>query len=135
MQYKSEEEKQQVVLYNLQRADKTLKEAILLADNQFWNGCANRLYYAAYYSTTALLIKNNQYSKTHAGTRNLFNQHFIKTSILTSKESYLYAQLFDKRQDGDYATFVEYKKEDIFPMIEPTKEFIETSKNLINEKS
>lgn len=132
MKYKDKEERQKVVLYNLQCADDTLKEANVLAQNEFWRGCSNRLYYAAYYATTALLVKYDHYSKTHAGVKNLFNQHFIKTNILTSKESYLYAQLFDKRQGGDYSTFQDWTRDDILPMIQPTKEFVEILRNLIN---
>ena len=131
MKYTDEQQKQNAILYNLERADITLNDAILLATNLSWNSCANRLYYAAFYAVTALLIENDLYSKTHTGVKNMFNKHFIKTDILTSKESYFYTQLFDKRQEGDYATFSNYEKEDIFPLIEPTKEFIETVKNLI----
>lgn len=133
MEYKDEEERQKVVLYNLQCVDDTLKEADVLAQNELWRGCANRLYYAAFYAVTALLVKHNHYSKTHAGVKNLFNQHFIKTNILTSKESYLYSQLFDKRQGGDYSTLQDWTKDDILPMVQPTKEFVETLKKLIEE--
>ncbi len=128
MEYKNEEERQKVILHNLQCAEDTLKEAEVLAKNQLWRGCANRLYYAAFYVTTALLVKNNHYSKTHSGTKNLFNQHFIKTDILTSKESYLYVQLFNKRQEGDYGNSVSNTKENVFPMIETYKKIYRNSK-------
>ena len=131
MEYEDEKERKRVVLHNLQCAEDTLKEADVLATNELWRGCANRLYYAAYYITTALLVKNDHYSKTHSGTKNLFNLYFIKTGILTSKESYLYVQLFNNRQEGDYGSSVSNTKENIFPMIEPTKQFIETVKKLI----
>ncbi len=131
MKFKDEEEKQGVILHYLKRSDETFKEAVLLASGNFWNGCASRLYYAAFHSVNALLVKNNHHNKTHSGVRNLLSQYFVKTNILTSKEIYLYTQLFDKRQEGDYGNSVEYTEEDIFYLIEPTKEFIETVKNLI----
>ncbi len=134
MEYKDDNERQQAILYNLERANGTLNDAILLATNSSCNSCANRLYYAAFYATTALLIKNDLYSKTHSGTKNLFNQYFIKTGIIEELKGYFYNELFDNKQEGDYATFSNYQKEDIFPMIAPTKEFIETLRNLIEEK-
>ena len=134
MEYKNEEERRKGILYNLQCTKDTLKEAEVLAKNQLWRGCANRLYYAAFYVVNALLIKNDYYSKTHAGTRNLLNQHFIKTSIIQESMGTFYTQLFDKRQEGDYGNSVSNTKENVLPMIEPTKEFIETVKKLIEIK-
>ena len=98
MQYKDKEEKQLVINFNLERADITWQEANSLSQNdEFWHGCANRLYYAAFYAVTALLIKNDHYSKTHAGVRNLFNQHFVQIDIVQKATGRFYTKLFDTR--------------------------------------
>jgi len=124
MQYKSEEEKQQVVLYNLQRADKTLKEAILLANNQFRNGCANRLYYAAYYVVNALLMAHGIVTKTHSGTKSSFSQHFVKTGKFDKTYGRLLSGLFDSRQKGDYENIFAYDADSVLPLFEPVAEMI-----------
>jgi len=55
----------------------------------------------------------------------------VKTGIVDTAKGRFYAQLFDKRQAGDYADLVDWTEDDILPLILPTKEFIETIKNLI----
>ena len=48
-----------LIKYRMERAFETLADARILADNNSWNSCINRLYYASFYSINALLIKNN----------------------------------------------------------------------------
>ena len=53
-----EDELQELVTYRLQRAEETLEEARVMQNIGHWNACANRLYYAAFYAVSALLVKN-----------------------------------------------------------------------------
>lgn len=50
----SEEERVALVEYRLDRAESTLVEADYNADGGYYNSAVNRLYYAAYYATSAL---------------------------------------------------------------------------------
>ena len=52
----TEEERQAIVTYRLEKAENALKQVEANIANEFWNLIANRLYYAAYYAVTALLI-------------------------------------------------------------------------------
>ena len=49
-----------LVKYRLDRAIETIEEAVLLANNNHWNACINRLYYACFYATNVLLIKQKK---------------------------------------------------------------------------
>ena len=60
----------------------------------YWPVVANRLYYAAYYAVTALLIKDGLSAQTHHGVIHMFNLHYIKTGKLDSKYGRLYGRLF-----------------------------------------
>ncbi len=131
----TEKERQDYIRYRIEKAEETFKEAVLMATNQFWNACANRLYYAIFYAITALLLKNGHATQTHKGVKNVFFQHFVRTNIMTQEQGYLLSELFDKRQAGDYADLVDWTEKDIFPLIEPTKDFIQAIKNLIEAKS
>lgn len=62
-----EQSRRDLVKYRIDRAYETLKEADLLADNGFYNVAVNRLYYACYYATVALLLKHGITVSTHAG--------------------------------------------------------------------
>ncbi len=127
----TEKERQDYIRYRIEKAEITFQEAVLLSNAQWWSGCANRLYYAIFYAITALLLKHGHATQTHKGVKNVFFQHFVRTSIMTQEQGYLLSELFDKRQAGDYADLVDWTEKDIFPLIEPTKDFIQTIKNLI----
>ena len=71
-----------VVVYRINKAFETYKEAKILAGSNSWVGTANRLYQACFYMVSALLLKNGFIPKTHAGTKNLFLKEFVKTRIV-----------------------------------------------------
>ena len=50
----NDEEKQSVVAYRLEKANKTLDDAKKVIEMELWATAANRLYYAAYYAVSAL---------------------------------------------------------------------------------
>lgn len=105
----------------LQRAMETLEEARLMAKNDHWNGCVNRLYYASFYAVMALLTKYGYQSSTHKGAKTLFSQHFILTGEISGRSGKTFSQMFTLRQFGDYDDFfaVEVEKiEDYFREVE-----------------
>ena len=53
----SEEEKKSLMTNRMNRALETWEETKGIINNKFWYAAANRMYYACYYMTTALLIK------------------------------------------------------------------------------
>lgn len=61
----NQEEREAIVIYRLEKAAKTLEEARCNLPMQFWSLIANRMYYAAYYAVSALLIVNGHTAKTH----------------------------------------------------------------------
>jgi uncharacterized protein (UPF0332 family) len=119
------------IAYRWQKAQTTLQEAMLLAQQDFWDACINKLYYACFYAVSALLLKHQKDAYTHKGVRSLFNEYFVKTNLLGTEDGYFYAQLFDKRQKADYADFVQYTEEEVAPLITQTQTFLDTLKKLI----
>lgn len=118
--------------YRLTRADNTLNDAKVLANNNSWNSCVNRLYYACFYAVSALLILKGHNIKTHNGVRTIFFKEFITTGIIEKEYSKLYSDLCDWRNEGDYADFVDYDKEAVTPMIAKVEEFLRILKNKIS---
>jgi len=47
-------EREAIVKYRLERANRTLIEAIGNAEQRFWHAAANRFYYACFYAVSAL---------------------------------------------------------------------------------
>ncbi|MDD5673475.1 MAG: HEPN domain-containing protein [Chitinivibrionales bacterium] len=115
-----------LVQYRLEKANQTLEDAKLLANAKRWNPCVNRLYYACFYAVTALLAQNEFSSGKHTGIRSLFNLNFIKTGKIPKEIAEIYNDLFDRRQEGDYADFVVFNEDQVLPRIIKTANFIKT---------
>ena len=128
------EERSAVVQLRLEKSLLTLKEAKGTAEMQFWPSAANRLYYAAYYSVSALLIANGDSAQTHAGVKVIFGKNFVKTGIVSREMNDLYQKLFSLRMTGDYDVTYNLTATDVLPLITPTEEFINTINALTADK-
>jgi len=124
------EYKKEIVKYRLERSNETYEEALLMKREKHWNTCANRLYYSCFYAVSALLQKHDLVSSKHSGVKALFNQHFVKTNVVSKEKGKLYNRLFDARQEGDYIDFVYYSSEDVTPWIKEVRIFINTISKL-----
>jgi hypothetical protein len=123
------------VNYRLNRADETLKDALILADNKRWNAVINRLYYAAFYAVIAILVSEDIETTSHDGARNQFSLHFIKSGIFEKEEGKLFSRLFDYRQKGDYGDMFDFNEEVVKPLIPKVENFISVIKKRINTKN
>ncbi len=121
----SDEERDAIVLLKIQKANETYRQAEGIAQLGYWNAVANRLYYACYYITSALLIHNRHTAQTHSGVIRLFGLHFVAKNIVSKELSRFYSKLFEMRQTGDYDDLYNLTEEDVKPLIEPAKMFIE----------
>ena len=116
---------QDLVQYRLEKASKTLEDAKLLANAKRWNPCVNRLYYACFYAVSALLAQSDFGSSKHTGIRSLFNLNFVKTGKISKETAEIYNDLFDRRQEGDYADFVDFREDQVLPRITKVESFIQ----------
>jgi uncharacterized protein (UPF0332 family) len=119
--------------YRLNKAQESFNDAKLLASNQSWNSCINRLYYACYYAVSALLLKNNVTTQTHAGLKTQFNLLFIKNEILPKDYGRLYSDLMDWRQKGDYGDMYDFNRDSVEPLLIPVEEFLKEIIRLTNQ--
>lgn len=120
-----------LIKYRIDRAYETLADARLLAESDRWNSCINRLYYASFYIVNALLLKNNIRVHTHNGCKSMFFLEFVKTNIVDKRFGKLYSDLFDWRQEGDYADFISFNKDTIIPLLLQTEELISEIERLL----
>jgi uncharacterized protein (UPF0332 family) len=125
------EDIQALIDYRFQRATEALAEARMMQNAKHWNTCANRLYYAAFYAVSALLVKDSHTASKHSGVKALFNQHYVKPGTVEKDKGRLYNRLFDLRQEGDYIDFVTLDAETVEPLVKETSAFIETIKALL----
>ena len=73
----SPEHRKALTRYRLERAHKTLEEAIYLRDGGYFNAAVNRLYYACFYAASGLLIANGIEASTHAGVKAMLSCRYL----------------------------------------------------------
>lgn len=128
------EERETLIRFRLDCAAETLHEAELLAGNGQWRGAANRLYYAAFYATIALLLSDDLQSRKHSGVRALFLRNYVQSGEFPEELADLYKWLFDTRMKSDYVDMFDIDPTSIQHALEPTRAFIARAEELIKEK-
>ena len=126
--------KEDYINYKLKKANEALNEAQLLLENNFNDACISRLYYAAFYAISALLINLNLNPKTHQGVKSLFHKEFIYTGKLDEEFSDFYTLLMAKRNEADYESFSFINKAKLPGYLAKTKQLIELAKQQITSK-
>ena len=124
-------ERNAIVVYRLEKANGAYVEAKDCASMGHWTLAANRLYYAAYYASSALLISAGYQAKTHEGTIGMIGQHYVKTGILSNEDGSLLARLQNMRHTGDYDDFIDWTQADVEPCFPKVEAYLEKLRTLI----
>ena len=130
----TDEERGALVKYRIEKAYGTLVEAHDCAEDNHWTLTANRLYYAVYYASKALLIQNGIVAKSHEGVIGMIGQNFVVSGIITIEEAKLLARLQNMRKTGDYDDFKELHQEDVEPLFEKVENYLDKIKALVEPK-
>ncbi len=102
----------------IDRSNEIFDDAKLLAKNNRWRSCVNRLYYSSFHLVDALMTLDNITTKTHEGLKTKFFQLYIKSGKIESGYGKLYTKLIDWRQESDYSVFVDFEDNDVLPLID-----------------
>ena len=126
--------KDEYIRYRLERAEESLVEASLLADNAHFNTAINRLYYACFYLADALLTQERIKHNSHAGTKSQLNQHFGTNGKIERRLLSMYSRLFQARQNSDYGDQFRMTQADFDEFYPEVIAFNEAIKNLITQE-
>lgn len=131
----NDDDRREIVKYRLEKSLRTYNEAVGSIANGYVETAANRLYYAAYYAVSALLVSYKYEASTHNGVIQMFGKAFIKSKVLERRYGTIFNQLFSLRMTGDYEDrrFLDIE-EDVKPLIEPTKELIDVVSVMAQEQ-
>ena len=127
----TEQERKDIVLYRFEKAVQTFNDAQRNLNYGMFSVAANRLYYAFYYAASALLISIKIEAHSHSGVQSMMHLHFVKTGLLTESDGILMRRLFVMRQSSDYEDFVDFKQEDLEPLLPSTLDLINKIKELV----
>ena len=130
----TDENRKDIVTYRIERAYMALEQAKANLQLNYLEITANRLYYAAYYAASALLIAHEIRVKSHEGCIHQFNLHFVKTGLVPQEMGKLFSTLFDMRLTGDYSDRFDLTEDDVVPNIQPIEKFIVKVSDMAKEK-
>jgi uncharacterized protein (UPF0332 family) len=84
----------------------------------------NRIYYACFYSVSALLLAKGYASSKHSGVMSLFDRLWIKPRRLPEAAGDFYHAMFDRRQEGDYHDMDEFDRADLESWLGEARAFV-----------
>jgi uncharacterized protein (UPF0332 family) len=120
------ENERQYVEYRLGRAREALSKADLMLANIHLHAAVNRLYYACFYATTALLLTRGQSSSKHTGVKAVFDRQWVKTGEIPVEMGRFYGRLFEWRQRGDYDDLIAFDPDEVATALVNARSFVET---------
>ena len=95
----------------LVRADKSLQSARMLLENQLYEDCVSRSYYAVLHAAKAALIKNGVEAEPHQAVRRMFGLHLIKTEKIEKHFAEILTAQQEDREIGDYNIYLNIQQE------------------------
>ena len=113
-----------LINYRVERSIETLEAAETMINSNHLNSAVNRIYYACFYSTEALMLTKDFSTKNHGVLKGEFNKTFIHSGIVDEKYFVILDNAFEKRQTGDYGDFVKFNKEEVKDSLGKAEEFV-----------
>ncbi|HOC94365.1 MAG TPA: HEPN domain-containing protein [bacterium] len=123
-----------MIRYRLERSREALNDAEYLLKDSRLRAAVNRLYYSMFYAVAALLETAGYSSSKHSGVRAMFNQHFIKTGIVSEDAGDLYGILYTNRHKGDYVDFTEFTPEKVNNFLEKARKHVQEIQEIVQKK-
>lgn len=125
--------KDENIIYRINRARETYQDALFLFEKGSINSSVNRLYYAAFYATIALLLNNGIKIKSHNGVKQKLGEEFVLKGIISKDFAKTFALLSDYRHKGDYDDLFNFNIEVVERLLKPTKDYIDRIEELVNQ--
>ena len=125
------EPKQELIRYRLQRAHEMLDDGELLLREGRLTSATNRIYYAMFYATSALLATKNLSSSRHSGVIALLHDHFVRPGVFPRELARQLSLAFEMRNDSDYEDFVTPESSGLTEMLANARSFVQKAAELI----
>jgi uncharacterized protein (UPF0332 family) len=119
---------------NLERAKTNLGAAKELLDKAYYDIAASRAYYAAFYSASALLLRENIDTNKHSGVIALIHQHFVKTGKLDKEQGKNLNWLFELRGVGDYGVSVHVASGEAHRAVKVAEIFLDSVNRILSDR-
>ena len=112
----------------LDKAERYIRSARVLAEDGDLDSAASRLYYAMFYVTETLLDAQGLSFSSHHAVIAAFGQHFAKTREFEPRFHQALLSAFSQRQLGDYAAYSGLSREDIDDLLSNAVDFLDAAR-------
>ncbi|MBS1250719.1 MAG: hypothetical protein MAG431_02314 [Chloroflexi bacterium] len=119
----------------LDKTERFIRSAQLLAEDGDLDSAASRLYYSMFYIAEVLLDAIGLSFSSHRAVMSAYGQHFAKTGELDSRFHQALISAFSQRQLGDYQANSGLEQEDIELMLTNAKDFLAASRKWLDKTS
>lgn len=124
-------EHQQEITANLHRAEQSLHASHELTELGYYDIAASRAYYAAFYCSTAVLLREGSDFSKHSGVIASIHQRFVKTGKLSRECGKNLSWLFELRNIGDYGGTAHVSPEQAERAVQAAESFLVAIKELL----
>jgi len=117
----------------LARANKSLQAARMLLDNQLYEDCVSRSYYAVLHAAKSALIKIGVEAKSHQAVRRMFGLHFIKTEQIEKHFAEILTAQQEDREIGDYNIYLNIEQNRAAKRVSDAENFTKRIEKFLQE--
>jgi uncharacterized protein (UPF0332 family) len=115
----------------LEKAHHAIRGAEILLQGNEADIAAGRIYYAMFYTASALLAESDLESGKHSGVHALFGEHFAKPGRIDPKFHRFLLDAFDRRLQADYGFEAVITDEEVTVIIGQAREFLAQAETIL----
>lgn len=107
------------------RAKKALLAAKTLLENQLYEDCVSRAYYAVLHAAKAALAIKDIEPESHNAVKRMFGLHLIKTGEIEKDFAKILTAEQEDRAIGDYNIYIEIEQDRALKRVRDAEKFVE----------
>lgn len=107
------------------RAKKALLAAKTLLENQLYEDCVSRAYYAVLHAAKAALATKDIEPESHNAVKRMFGLHLIKTGEIEKDFAKILTAEQEDRAIGDYNIYIEIEQDRALKRVLDAEKFVE----------
>ncbi|MHC4510893.1 MAG: HEPN domain-containing protein [Planctomycetota bacterium] len=108
----------------LTRANKALLAAKTLLENQLYEDCVSRAYYAVLHATKAASAVEGVEPQSHHAVRRMFGLHLVKAGKIEADFARILTAEQEDREIGDYDIYVEIEHDRALKRVQDAEAFV-----------
>ena len=124
---------QEIIIAEWRRSAKSLQAAELLVGEDYCEDAVSRAYYAILHAAKAALLVHDVVTTSHAGVRQMFGKHLVRTGEIEAQWSKYLAENFDVRLMADYDVGISFSSEETRQEYERAKAFLDRIRRYLIE--